>query len=75
MKRSDKFVSDFAIRCRKVRLYVANNPGLTSYEITKAAGVNSEWPLRKMAAMGIVRFSQIEEEDGRRPQRWYVVPQ
>jgi hypothetical protein len=66
---------ELALRCRKVRLFIAANPGLTSYQISKALGCGVEHPLRKMCGMKIVTFTQSIEMDGRRPAKWFVVPQ
>lgn len=65
-----------AIECRKVRMYVAGNPGQTSREISEGTGVRSAHTrLLRMMLMGIVRQAQEKQEDGTRPTRWYVVPQ
>ena len=64
-----------ALDCRTVRLWIAAHPGSTSKEIAEGTGIKSGRPLFKMVIMGIVRCTMEREADGRRPQRWYVVPQ
>lgn len=60
-----------ALECRKIRLWLRDNPGATSREIGEATGVRNSSRLFKMLGMGIVR------SDGGigKSQRWYVVPQ
>jgi hypothetical protein len=64
----------FCLECKKVRAYVAKNPGQTSFEIRKATGAKNDAPLHYMLGINLVRFTQEKQEDGRRPHRWYVVP-
>lgn len=65
-----------AIECRKVRLHIASHPGLTAREIAEATGVRPAGQrLFRMLMMGIVMNTNEKQEDGTRPQRWFVVPQ
>jgi hypothetical protein len=64
-----------ALDCRKVRLFIAAHPGSTSKEIAEGTGIRYSRPLFKMVVMGLIRFTQERQEDGRRPQRWFVIPQ
>lgn len=68
-------IRDRALECRAARMYIAKNPGRTALQIKKGANLNSVSCLFKMLGMGIVRFEQQLEQDGKRPQRWFVVPQ
>lgn len=64
-----------ALECRAIRLYIAANPGSTSREIADGSGCRNSDHLYHMLGMKLIRFTQQPEADGRRPQRWYVVPQ
>ena len=70
---------EFALECRKVRLYVAKNPASTSYEVRKGAGVKTDNALHHMLNLGLVRFSGglgvHAEAEADRLRRWFVVPQ
>jgi hypothetical protein len=64
----------FAIECRKVRLWIAKNPGATSQEVKAACGPRYDMALAKMLPMELVRFERTTGEDRRRITRWFVVP-
>lgn len=68
-------VKKFAIECRKIRLWLRDNPGATSYEIKKAMGGRYDLALQKMHNMGIVTNSWEARADGGRTVKWFVVPQ
>lgn len=65
----------FALECRKIRLFVANHPGVTSSDIKQGTGISPRFHLAKMVGMGIVRWEG--ENYGTPPsrQQWFVVPQ
>lgn len=65
----------FALECRKIRLAIANNPGLTEFELrkkTKISPISSH--LEKMELMGLVKQENIKE-GGFSSAVWHVVPQ
>lgn len=65
----------FAIDCRKIRLFLANNPGSTPLEIRKATKIRSvDECLLKMVVMGLVRTETIRG-GGHTRESWFVVPQ
>lgn len=74
IEKKEKEIAQAAIKCRKVRLFVAANPGLTAYEIFMKTNIRAGDSLMRMSAMGLVGFTQTQEGD-RRPQRWFVIPQ
>lgn len=65
----------FALECRKIRLFLANNPGSTPFEVRKGTKLRTVGEcLDKMEVMGIVR-SEIKKEGGFSREVWFVVPQ
>lgn len=65
----------FAIECRKIRVWIANNPGSTTIEIrkgTKVADVASH--LAKMIVMGLIR-EETQTEGRFTKEVFFVVPQ
>lgn len=76
MKLTPEQIAKRALDCRTIRLWIAAFPGRTSFEVYKGTGIrNAQTRLFKMLGMGIVKMEQAKEEDGRKPQRWFVVPQ
>jgi len=66
----------FALECRKVRLFIAEHPGTTDYEIKQATKISPDFHLRKMVGMGIVELNQQYDPDTHgQSRKWYVVPQ
>lgn len=61
-----------ALDCRKVRLWLAEHPGATSFEIKQATKCRVDVALAKMLAMKLVKLEVTFEEGGRR-RRWYVI--
>ena len=64
----------FAIECRKVRMWIAANPGSTTPVLKAACGGRADMCLAKMLNMGIIRVDRERLPTGRWCNRWYVVP-
>lgn len=64
----------FIIECHKVRLWLAAHPGATSWEIKQANGGRYDMCLAKMLHMGMIKVIRTVGEDGRRVNKWEVVP-
>lgn len=62
-----------AIECRKIRMFIAQNPGSTTKQVQQATGVKSSGPFFKMLGMGIIRLDGPTNTPS--VSRWYVVPQ
>lgn len=74
--KDQQLVAKRAIECRKIRLFIAQNPGKTRKEIFEGTGIRpTDSRLFKMVGMGIISFTKELEPDGTCPQRWFVVPQ
>lgn len=67
--------SDFAIYCRKIRLWLASHPGSCGFEVRQEFGKRYDRALTKMLGMGIVRREQGISSNGGITFVWYVVPQ
>jgi hypothetical protein len=46
----------FAIECRKVRMFIAQNPGTSDFTIKEKTGIKPSRHLRKMIGMGIIKL-------------------
>ena len=64
----------FIIECHRVRLWLASHPGATSWEIKQANGGRYDMCLAKMLHMGMVKVNRTISDDGKRLNRWEVVP-
>lgn len=79
--KKEKAKAEFAVFCRKVRMYIAAHPGVTSFEIRDAIGGRYDMALAKMLGMGIIRYekAQLNDSSVNFPttscNRWFVVPQ
>jgi hypothetical protein len=70
----EKRRAEFSIECRKVRMWIAQNPGKTSYEIKAACGGRHDMCLAKMLNMKIIKVVREPRLPRGFTNRWYVVP-
>lgn len=70
----EKKRAEFALECRKVRLWIAAHPGATSHEIKAACGNRYDMCLAKLISMRIVRVERTKREPRGFVNKWYVVP-
>lgn len=74
-KPADAKRAKFAILCRKIRLWLNENPGSSGFDVKLKFGKRYEKALLKMLGMGIVRCEQGLSSNGGITMVWYVVPQ
>lgn len=67
--------AEFAIACRKIRLWIAANPGCTRNQIRVYHTHKPDFCLGKMLGMQIIRSEKQLDQNGKTVARWYVVPQ
>lgn len=72
-KRKEARIAKFALFCRKVRLEIAANPGITTAELKKRLGGRYDMALSKMSGMGIIKGeTSFNQQLGT---TWFVIPQ
>ena len=70
----EKKRAEFALECRKVRLWIATHPNATSHEIKAACGSRYDMCLAKLISMRIVRVERTKREPRGFVNKWFVVP-
>jgi hypothetical protein len=65
---SQAAISRFALECRKVRLIIAQNPGISSFDLRNKSGFKPDFHVMKMLGMGIIKTEGVDGP-------YFVVPQ
>ena len=73
MPTKEEVAKQRALDCRKIRMFIANNPPHTMDQIMKRTGIADETLFWKMEGMGIIERN--EHHDCRKDSTWRVVPQ
>lgn len=72
-KRREQRTAKFAIFCRKIRMEIAANPGVTTAELKQKMGGRYDMALSKMQGMGIIKGeTAFNQQLGT---TWFVIPQ
>lgn len=69
-------IAERAMNCRRIRMFIADNPGTSTRQISAGTGLRkTDTCLFKMVSMGIIRCDLDTNDQGHRVTKWYVIPQ